>query len=165
LKTDLKIEEAKLEDKSYVDELFANRKFMPVNPFEVILHQHKREEEFFKAEDEIIEEGEEDLGDKYLLYPRNYGFLLTWISILLKLKYQLGNSASELEQMYKRSFEIYFGSNSAVYFDLMEIIFAWFRGLNLSLVDLKNIISTKNNDVNNISPEWYISQLRFIDHF
>mmetsp|Transcript_8101 Transcript_8101/g.7274 ORF Transcript_8101/g.7274 Transcript_8101/m.7274 type:complete len:384 (-) Transcript_8101:93-1244(-) len=147
------INEEKLEDRDFVNDLFQDKQFIPVDLIGLIKSSHIREEEYFRGEEENLEE-ESDFGEKYLLNSKTYSFLLNWIGLFIKLKYQLNNSSSDTENLYKRAFMTFFNENSGAYADLIEIVYTWLRSINLGLTEQKNIVSTKNNEVSNISPEW-----------
>ena len=144
------------EDKTYVNELFLNKSFVPLDMKAVISNYHQKEKEFLKKEEDVLDEEEdvEDLGEKYLLGFKNQGFLLTWISLLLKLKLQAANSSSDVENIYKRAFINYFNRNPEVYTGLLDIVFSWLKTLNLNLAQQRDILNSKDYDLGTVSLEW-----------
>jgi len=165
LKLGFEISGEKLEeDKSYVNDLFLKQEFIPLDMKSVITSYHQKEKQFLQKEEDALDEEEdvEDLGEKYLLGFKNQGFLLTWISLLLKLKLQAANSSSAIENIYKRAFINYFNRNPEVYRGLLDIIFSWLRTLNLNLAQQRDIINSKDYDLGTVSLEWYIIMLIFL---
>jgi len=144
------------EDKEYVNKLLANPEFVPVDMGAYIQEYHHKEREFLQKEEDVMEEEEdvEDLGEKYLLGFKNQGFLLTWISLLLKLKLQVSNSSSALENVYKRAFVNYFNQRGEVYTGLLDTVFSWLRTLNLNLAQQKEIVKGREYELSSCSIEW-----------
>ena len=155
LKLKVEVSEEKLEeDKAYLPELFANKDFIPVDMTQIIKYHHQKEKELLYVEEDAEEEDVEDVGERYLLNSQNHGFLLTWISLLLKLKLQVTNSPSTIENIYKRAFINYFNQQAGVYTDLLDVMFSWLKILNLNLSQQKEILSTKDFELGDISLEW-----------
>ena len=149
------VEEKLEEDKDYINQLFTNEEFIPVNMEETIKDYYQKEKELLQVEEDAFdEEDEEDLGEKFLLNSKNHGLLLTWVSLLLKLKLQIANSATEVENIYKRAFINYFNQRPEIYSGVLDIVFTWLKTLNFNLSQQRDIINSKEYELGNLSLEW-----------
>ena len=143
-----------MEDSQYVTELVQAQEILPRS---LILYLNNFGSEKIGNE-EIKEDSEEEKEEKdenenECVRPKNYSFLLTWISFILKIKIQLSNCPSNIESTIRKVILLYLSQNKKKYIDALNKIFEWMQELNFTEAEQKRIISPKSKELSSTAPE------------
>ena len=145
-----------MEDSQYVTQLVQVQEILPRSLITFLNNFGSEKSEKEEIIEDSEEEEEKEESQTECVRPKNYSFLLTWISLILKIKVQLSNSPSNIETCLRKVILLYLSQNKKKYIDALNQIFQWIKVLNFTDTEQKNMVSPKSKELSSIVPEAYL---------